>query len=568
MRAIQLIEPLLRFATPLTSPLLALLAAVALPMLRRMGAGANAGQCGAGYPTRDHHAVLPLPRAAGARRGLDSPRHTRPPVQTCSAGSPIRDIVRSFLFPRGLKPALHATFLGAALLAAFFAAYHLAALNAAVERWLGALNSPIFAVFLLIILPAMYLPRNRWYKLFLLLPAAVVALAVLAGFEAYGSVPAGHEGFYWFLIRPAYLMGAVASLLVLIQPLLSLGRFRLAVRVACLLVLLYGGFALRQDYADYQGMLARRPHARPDIMTLAETSPVLQSDGRMTHLPSAPCRFTADGGYVQGCNMELAQRLMQLNTSALSARDPAVIGALSVLLGATALLLTLCFLSARWTCGWLCPLSTLGSLFDFIRRKLGLPHLKPSQPVKLGLLFSGLGFAGIALAMAKLYPHLDANGKFAGCKIPLYPFCKICPSQQVCPVAAGGPGMVSGLPSWEWGWGFFRVASVTLLLFFGFAFITSRRLWCRLCPMGMISGIFNRGGMFRLRKDAGKCNRCGVCAEVCPMHIDRVRAEMEQPDVSSYDCVLCLKCIEKCPRNGCLSLEHGGVKVVESRFEE
>jgi len=36
--------------------------------------------------------------------------------------------------------------------------------------------------------------------------------------------------------------------------------------------------------------------------------------------------------------------------------------------------------------------------------------------------------------MAKAFPHLDANGKFAGCKLPIYPLCKLCPGQQVCPV--------------------------------------------------------------------------------------------------------------------------------------
>jgi len=447
------------------------------------------------------------------------------------------------------------------------AVYHTAASNGAARRWLTALDTPLVAVFLVVVLPAMCLPRNRWYRLFLLVPAAFVALAVLSVLNAYRTVPAGAKGFYWFLVRPGFLIAGVASLLVMIQPLLGLAWFRRAVRLAAFLVLVYGGFALRQNYEDYTAMRERRPppNATPRIMNVSETSPVLQSEKRMTYIPGAPCRFTADGGYVQGCNMEMAQRLMQIDFTKIGASDPGEISLLAVLLGALLMFLIVSFITARWWCGWVCPLSTLGGVLDWVRRRLRLPHLKPSQPVKLGYLFSGIGLGGLGLAMARAYPNLDANGQFLGCSIPLYPFCKICPSQQVCPIAATDP--YPGLPTWDWGFGFFKVACVALLAVFGLSFLLGRRLWCRLCPMGMISGLFNRGGLVRLVKDPGKCNRCGVCAEVCPMDIDRVRAEMTDQNVSCFDCVLCLRCIEKCPRDGCLALEHAGARVVESHYE-
>jgi ferredoxin len=84
--------------------------------------------------------------------------------------------------------------------------------------------------------------------------------------------------------------------------------------------------------------------------------------------------------------------------------------------------------------------------------------------------------------------------------------------------------------------------------------------------MGMISGIFNRGGMLVLRKNPAKCNRCGTCNEVCPMHIDHVRHEMKNTDVSTYNCLLCLKCVQKCPQDSCLSVEFSGRKITESKF--
>ncbi len=450
-----------------------------------------------------------------------------------------------------------------ALVLALSGAYHWAWGHAAAARWLAALNSPLFAVYLLIVLPAMVLPRNRWYRLFLVLPALALAWTAILAVDSVRNAPADVS---WVQVRPAWLMAGVASLLVLVQPLLNLRHFRFAVRLAFFLVLVYGGFALRQDYADYRAMLGRRQTARPGIMNLSETSPVLQNERRMTYLPSAPCRFTADGGYVQGCNMELAQRLLQLDEGKLAARDPGAINAMGVILGALTMFAALSFLVGRAGCGWLCPLSALGAVLDRARAWLRLPYWRPARPVKLAYLFSGMGFASLGAAMAKAYPHLDADGRFLGCKIPLYPFCKICPSQQLCPVAAGGPDAYSGMPTMEWGWGFFKAACIALLALFGLSFLLGRRLWCRFCPMGMISGVFNRGGLVALRKDALKCNRCGVCAEVCPMDIARVRDEMRDPDVSSYHCVLCLKCVEKCPRDGCLALQHAGASVTESRF--
>jgi len=506
MRVIRAIEPLLNLAEPLTSPFLALAMVLLLPLVVR--------------------------RVRGV----------------------------------GLRVAILS---GSVLL--FGAAYHLAAQNAAAARWLAALNTPLVAVFLVIILPAMYLPRGRAYRFFLLLPAACVLLAVLGVMDAYRSVPPGKEGFYWFLVRPAYFMGGIASALVLLEPVLSLKWFRFAVRTACALALIYGGFAFRRDYSDYQAMLARRPQAKAarNLLNLSETSPVLRSDERMTYLPSAPCRFTADGGYVQGCNLELFQRMMMVNYGKLFTKDPdpAMTSQMRLLLGALVLLLATCFMAGRWFCGWVCPLSAIGGVLDFLRRTFRLPHFKPTVRMKKIYVYVGLGAAVLGLLLSAGFAYVGEDGKFAGVKIPQYPFCKICPSERVCPVVAGGPGAYTPFATSEWGFGFFRYASIALLIVFLASFATARRFWCRMCPMGMISGVFNRGGMFRLVKEPQKCNGCGICTDVCPMDIDSVRAETEGMDVSSYDCVLCLRCVEKCPRDGCLSLEFGGRKVTESRFD-
>ena len=454
----------------------------------------------------------------------------------------------------------------AAVVGGFFLCYKSAALHEGTAQWLSALNTPLVTVLVFVVLPAMYLPRNRYYKYFLILPALLVLLGVLDIFRSYSQIPQDDRGFYWFLIRPAYLMGMVAGLLVLIQPFITMKWFRRAVRLSLLLVLLYGGFALRASYVDYQQMLDRRSEADAAVMTITDTVPSVRSEGRMLYLPSAPCRFSADGGYVQGCNIELVQRVLQVNLTKAFAGDPNTLNTLSVLAAASLLFLLLSFLFARLACGWLCPLSTLGDLISWGRKKLGLPYYSPSKTVKVSALAGGLSLAGIGLLMAKTVPHLDKDGAFLGCKIPSFPFCKLCPAQQVCPVASGGLEDYPPVPGTEWAFGFFRYGSILMLAFFLFVFLTARRLWCRFCPMGMISGVFNRGGMVRLKKEPLKCNSCGVCEEVCPMDISIVRKTMDDRNVSSYDCLLCGKCVEKCPKDGCLTIEHAGVDVCTSRF--
>lgn len=454
----------------------------------------------------------------------------------------------------------------AGLVLGFAVLYHLVGRMPRAGSWLSALNSPLCAVFLVVVLPAMYLPRNRGYRFFLLLPASLVLLLVLAVVEGTRTLPPDLRPAPLLLVRPAWLIAGGVSLLVLLQPFLPLAWFRRAVRLAAFLVLVYGGFALRQDVADYRAMLARRGTAR-DIMNISETVPVLSYDDRLAVLPAAPCRFAPDGGYVQGCNLELFQRLLQVNFLRVRAGDPSEVNALGVVLAALLTFLALSFVLARWSCGWLCPLSAMGSLLNWGRVRLGLAPLRPAPPVKWAYLFSGVGFSGIALAMAGVYPYIDAQGKFAGCKIPIYPFCKLCPSQQLCPVAGAGLSAYPPVPGTEWAFGFFRYGCLALLALFLISFASARRLWCRFCPMGMISGLFNRGGLFALRKQPQKCSRCGMCAETCPMDIGVVRDEMNRTDVSSYHCVLCLKCVEKCPRDGCLALEHAGLTVMTSRFK-
>lgn len=456
---------------------------------------------------------------------------------------------------------------GAAFLLLLAGGYWALSFAPAFAAWLRALETPLAAVFLVLVYPALQLPRGRLRQAFYLLPAGALVLlgwGVYAGLQA---LPPDAGPVQALLVRPTYLLSGVVALLVLLQPILSLGTFRRVVRLSSLVLLLYGGLIFRTGYEDYQRMREMR-RQQTDLLNVSETAPVMDSEQKPTHVPSAVCRFAPGGGYVQGCPVEWTQRVLQTDFTRVGRGEVAAVNGLGALLAGGLVLVSLLFLTGRWTCGWVCPLATLGDGIDWARRRTGRDPLRPSKPVKRTLFVSGLTVAGITALMAKAVPHLDENGSFAGCKIPIYPFCKICPFMPICGVAGAGPGGFPPLPTVEWAFGFFRYGLLALLALFVVGFAVGRRLWCRFCPIGMVAGLFNRGGALRLTKRGIKCNRCGACTEACPMEIEAVRDELERGEVTTFDCVLCLRCIEACPRDACLGVTYEGRELASSRFRK
>jgi ferredoxin-type protein NapH len=448
----------------------------------------------------------------------------------------------------------------------FFALYTLISRSIDAARWLEKTEWSFFLVIILEIIPAVFLPRNRWYKVFLIVPMVFFLLWGWEIIHQYSIAPDG--GFFWLPARAEYFIPGFVGMLVIAQFFINLKTFRAVVRISVFLVLIYGGFALRENYTDYKDMLARRQTVvSSGVVNFSETVPVLKKDRQLFYLPSAPCRFSSDGGFVQGCVMELTQRILQLDWKKAYAGDTNTIASISMGLSALLVIIVFLFAGARWWCGWVCPLSTLGDIFNVIRRLFRLPHIKPSPQLKRGMLISGLLTGIFTLTLAKAFAFVDSNGNFLGCKIPLYPFCKICPGQQVCPVAARGPDGYPPLPGMEWLFGFFKIGAIALLVLFIVSFASARRLWCRFCPMGMFGGIFNRGGMFALKKKQSKCNGCAACREVCPMDIETVQKERTKEEISHFDCIYCMKCVDACPQNGCLSVEFCGKTTACSEFK-
>ncbi|HWT76127.1 MAG TPA: FMN-binding protein [Mobilitalea sp.] len=72
------------------------------------------------------------------------------------------------------------------------------------------------------------------------------------------------------------------------------------------------------------------------------------------------------------------------------------------------------------------------------------------------------------------------------------------------------------------------------------------RFFCRyLCPLGAIFELTSKLRITAIEKPSEKCGNCRVCTKNCPMGIQLYKKDT----VKSGECINCLQCITKCPRN-------------------
>ncbi len=72
------------------------------------------------------------------------------------------------------------------------------------------------------------------------------------------------------------------------------------------------------------------------------------------------------------------------------------------------------------------------------------------------------------------------------------------------------------------------------------------RPWCHFaCPFGLVSWLFEKLAIFRIKVDYNKCIACDACAVTCPSTV--MSAILKKDKRTVPDCFACGVCIETCP---------------------
>lgn len=263
--------------------------------------------------------------------------------------------------------------------------------------------------------------------------------------------------------------------------------------------------------------------------------------------------------------------------------DASGIARLAVVFGGV--ILAAVVLGRLW-CGWVCPFGLYMDLVTRFRKAFNIKYRiisynlnarlhQLSYIIMATIIILSVVLASEAIAGTQLVPGTESGGfvytYFAT------PFCQVCPMKPLCILAQGSVGIIR----FEWitdptagefyqlGWYLtsINLIGLGLVTVTGFFF---RRSWCRICPLGGLIGVFNRFPPFkwisgvRLEKVEEKCTKCGICKRVCPTQVKEVY-EFKGGDVTTSNCILCLRCVEMCPEEGCLNFKLAGKTAFKSR---
>ncbi len=191
-------------------------------------------------------------------------------------------------------------------------------------------------------------------------------------------------------------------------------------------------------------------------------------------------------------------------------------------------------LLGRAICGFLCPMGLIQDIMDRLRRRTKTEGISANEK-----LYSAL--APIKWAMLLIFIGLCFIGGN---------FCNFCPAVAVSPILAG---MSTSL-----------YVSGFIMIFLLIGGFFKRRLFCNICPLGYLIGLFHKVSLFRIKKDCTACTECGACYEACPMGIKQIYTERGKLDVTDANCIMCGECVKCCPEDKALSLTCAGVKLYTS----
>lgn len=256
---------------------------------------------------------------------------------------------------------------------------------------------------------------------------------------------------------------------------------------------------------------------------------------------------------------------------------------LAIVIGLVAVM---ALLLGRFFCGWICPFGLYMDLLSRLRTTLKKPYRSLSRKANVALrqfryiIITVFMILSVMLGAKEIFGIELIQGTERGGYLYSYlsaPYCQVCPMRPLCVLTEVSIGAMNATFVFSHTTGIFYEAgyyitsiNMVVLAIATVGALVYRRLWCRICPVGALTGIFSRFSPFkkisllRINKDEEKCTKCGICKRVCPPEITEVY-ELKGGDVTTSACILCLRCIEMCPYEDCLKLEFAHKPIFKSR---
>jgi ferredoxin len=179
----------------------------------------------------------------------------------------------------------------------------------------------------------------------------------------------------------------------------------------------------------------------------------------------------------------------------------------------------------RSLCGWICPFGGLPEAMvtgkrarwqlNFLNKKVEkdnqvqIEGLKDwVKDVKYGILLGSL-----LLAIFVVFPVV----------------CLLCPVLWL-----------SSMPA------FWTIIGLMVVFALALPFMTKKRWWCQICPLGAFLAMLDKISFFRVRINKKKCDRCMDCVYECRMFALTPKT-LDKNGKPDSDCIRCGRCIEVCP---------------------
>ena len=237
----------------------------------------------------------------------------------------------------------------------------------------------------------------------------------------------------------------------------------------------------------------------------------------------------------------------------------------------------------RFFCGWLCPFGLYQDLISLLRKRLRIRYWTIPDRANKALHKLRYILAASMLSLPFIYGALDLQswsdfiqfqGNFKPLIIyflgPLEPLLIPYPGDiQFLGYSLSYP-YIRGFTQYFEASIFVTIAVILFIVFTASGAFMTRRFWCRFCPTGVSIAAINRFKGVRgipvvhLNKSEEKCTKCGICKRVCPVQVTDVY-DVKGGDVSTQMCMLCLRCVEMCPYEGCLTVKAANKTLAQSR---